>query len=302
MRYWTGLLVALAALAASQAESPRGEHHRTVVVERDLVFGQGAGADLKLDIARPADGEGPFPAIVMIHGGAWRIGDRSFLSMPVSGLGDQSVIEYFARRGFVAVSPSYRLAPAARFPAQLEDCKAAIRWLRANAGKYKADAERIAASGYSSGGHLACLLGLTDRADGFEGTGGYPEQSSRVHAVVDMFGPTDLLSKDWIPFLERNVLQPLIGAGRDEKPELYRRASPISYLRSDRNLPPFLVLHGAADRVVPLNQSKQLVARLNELGAKPRYVEVEGEGHGWYGPKLAETLDVIIEFLREQLK
>lgn len=295
-------IIAALLLAPCLAAAPRGEHRWAVTVERDLVFGRGGRTELRLDIAWPRDGEGPFPAIVMLHGGAWRIGDRSFLSMPVSGLGDQSVIEYFASRGFVAISPSFRLVPTALFPAQLEDCKAAIRWLRANAARYKADPDRIAASGYSSGGHLACLLGLTDRADGFEGTGGHADQSSRVHAVVDMFGPTDLLSNDWIPFLERNVLQPLIGAGRAEKPELYRRASPMTYLRKDRRLPPFLVMHGAADRVVPLSQSKQLVARLEELGAKPRYVEVEGEGHGWYGPKLAETLDVIVEFLREQFK
>jgi acetyl esterase/lipase len=230
------------------------------------------------------------------------MGDRRFLSTPVAGLGDQSVLDYFASRGFVAASPSYRLAPGARFPAQIEDCKAAIRWIRAHAAKYRVDPERIAAGGYSSGGHLACLLGVTEPSDGLEGTGGHAEHSSRVQAVVDLFGPTDLLSDDWTPHVETSILQPLIGATRADKPELYRRASPVCYLQKDRRPPPFLVLHGAADRVVHPNQSKRFVTRLTELGAKARYVEVDGEGHGWYGAKLAATLDDVIEFLREQLR
>src|SRR5712691_3000594 len=117
------------------------------------------------------DGTAPFPALVCIHGGGWRIGNRQQL--------DQS-IETFAGRGYVAVTVSYRLAPQAKFPAQIEDCKATVRWLRANAKDLKINPERIGALGFSAGAHLACLLGTTDERDGLEGDGGNPKQSSRV--------------------------------------------------------------------------------------------------------------------------
>lgn len=287
-------------LALAAPAVPAAKPLLDVVVDRDLTYGRGGDVELKLDIARPRDRAGPFPAILIIHGGFWRIGDRKFLSSPV--LGDCSVIEYFAQRGFVAATPSYRLVPTAQFPAQLEDCKAAVRWLRANAQTYSVDPNRIAASGYSSGGHLACLLGVTDKSDGFEGAGGNEAQSSQVQAVIDLYGPTDLLCDDWGIHAEIGILRPLIGARRADRPDLYRRASPVTYLHKGRPIPPFFVVHGAEDGVVKPNQSKRLVNKLSELGVKHQYRELTGEGHGWYGTKLAETLDQSIVFLRDQWK
>ncbi len=284
------------------ARLPAAERLHAVTVERDLVYGKGGNVELKLDLARPTDGPGPYPAVVCIHGGAWRLGDRRFLSMRFRTMDNQSILEYLAARGFVVVTVSYRLAPKAQFPAQIEDCKAAVRWLRANAAKYHVDPDRIAACGYSAGGHLACLLGVTDKSDGLEGQGGHPEQSSKVQAVIDLFGPTDLTCSDWSADVEEGVLAPLLGARLKDKPEVYRRASPICYLSKDRPLPPFLVMHGTRDRLVNIHQSQALVEKLQELGVKHRYVEMQGEGHGWFGTKLAQTLDEAITFLREQFQ
>jgi acetyl esterase/lipase len=294
--------LALVLPLAIPTPTPAAERLHAVAVERDLVYGTGGGTDLKLDLARPADGPGPYPAVVCIHGGAWRLGDRRFLSMNIRSMDNQSLIGALAARGYVAVTISYRLVPAAKFPAQIEDCKAAVRWLRANAAKYNIDPDRIAACGYSAGGHLACLLGVTEKADGLEGAGGNPDQSSRVQVVVDLFGPTDLTPGDWTPEVEDGVLKPLLGAYLKDRPDVYRKASPLTYVCKDRALPPFLVMHGTEDRVVSINQSRKLVERLQELGVKHRFVEMKGEGHGWFGEKLAGTVEQAVEFLRENFK
>ena len=291
--------LAFALLAAPPVAAAEQMH--AVVVERDLVYGTGGPVQLKLDLARPAEG-GPYPGIVCIHGGAWRFGSRGFLNMKAPWLGNQSALEYLAARGFVVVTISYRLVPTTDFDGQLADCKAAVRWLRANAAKYRVDPDHITSCGYSAGGHLACLLGVTTPADGLEGAGGNPRQSSQVQAVIDLFGPTDLTTWAWNRDTEDGVFVPLIGARLKDRPDLYRRASPITYLRAGRTYPPFLIMHGTVDTMVPIGQSKELAAKLQELGVKHRFVEMAGAGHGWFGPKLAGTLNDAIAFLREQFK
>src|SRR5262245_38973838 len=136
-RRWFALLL-LAPFAAASLAAGEPSPAREVVVERDVVYGKGGGQDLQLDIAYPK-GRGPFPAVVGIHGGAWRRGSRKHLNIPLPCADKRSIIDYFAYRGFVAVTVSYRLAPASKYPAMIEDCKAAVRWLRANAGKYHVD-------------------------------------------------------------------------------------------------------------------------------------------------------------------
>ena len=143
--------LALAVVAILLLLAARG-NNAGILTERDLVYGRGGAENLKLDLAMPKDGAGPFPAIVFLHGEGWRAGNRRQMSHFIEGV---------ARMGWVGVTVEYRLVPAARFPAQVEDCKAAVRWLRANAGKYRIRPDRIGVVGFSAGGHLASMLGVT---------------------------------------------------------------------------------------------------------------------------------------------
>ncbi len=264
----------------------------TIREETDVVFGKGGETDLKLDLAMPADGAGPFPAVVCIHAGGWVGGKRQEMSQTIRTL---------AGRGYVAVSPDYRLATAhSRFPAQVEDCKAAVRWLRANAAKYKIDPNHIGAVGFAAGGHLACMLGVTDKDDGLDGNGGNADASSRVQAVVSFFGPTDLAAKDWgLEASARNII-PLLGGTAEEKPEAYLKASPLTY--AGKNAAPLLLFHGAEDKMVPVNQSRRLAEKVESAGGSAQLVVVEGEGHGFRPQKLLQSLGKMIAFFDEHLK
>jgi acetyl esterase/lipase len=254
-------------------------------IEKDLVYGKAGGVELKLDVAVPRDGDGPFPAVVCLHGGAWRTGKRQDMS---------KVTELLASRGFVAATVSYRLAPAHKFPAQIEDCRAAVRWLRASAKKYRIDPDRIGATGASAGAHLACLLGVTGKDSDNPGV------SSRVQAVVSFFGPTDLTVKIWPDSIEGAVLVPFLGASFAENREVYKRCSPIIYVTKDA--PPFLFFHGDRDTLVGIAQSEKMVKRLTEVGVSARLVTMKGDGHGWRGEKMTRTLEQTVEFFREKLK
>jgi acetyl esterase/lipase len=276
----------------------------TVKTETDVVYGKGNGTELRLDLAMPAQGDGPFPAIVCVHGGGWKGGSYKDLSQ---------TIRAFAAEGFVAISVQYRLTPPrgvaasglkARWPAQIEDCKCAVRWLRANASKYKVDKERIGAVGYSAGGHLVLLLGLTTKEDGLEGNGDLtPEaaqQSSRVQCVVDFFGPSDLTTGDWDKRVEPLLLDLFDGSLQD-KPKEYREASPITYVRKDPNNPPILIFHGTQDEIVRYNQSSKLESALKEVGADVTLVTMEGDGHGWSGEKLTRSIRQTMDFFKKHL-
>lgn len=270
---------------------PAQERKPGIQVEKDLVYGKGGPTDLKLDLAMPKDGNGPFPALVCVHGGGWRAGQRGDLA---------KTIEVLAGRGYVAVTVDYRLVPAAQFPAQIEDCKAAVRWLRANAKKYQVDADHIGAVGYSAGGHLVCLLGTTVKEDGLEGNGGNSEQASNVQAVVSFFGPTDLTARTWSADVERTILVPLVGGTFADKPELFKKASPITYVR--KGAPPFLFFHGTEDKLVSIQQSRALAEKLKEVGTSAKVVEIKGAGHGWGGPQLTETIEQMVRFFDDNLK
>lgn len=274
-------------------------------VESDIVYGKGGEQELKLDLAMPEKGEGPFPAVVCVHGGGWKGGSYKDMAQTIRGL---------AGEGFVAVSVQYRLTPPrtekpkglkGRWPAQIEDCKCAVRWLRANAAKYKVDKNRIGAVGYSAGGHLVCMLGLTTKEDGLEGKGDLtPEaakESSRVQAVVDFFGPSDLTLGDW----EKNV-EPLLLDMFDgtlaEKGKEYKQASPLTYVRQDKDNPPILIFHGTKDNIVHYNQSTKLEEAYKKVGGDVILVTMEGDGHGWGGEKLLTSLAKTMEFFKKHLK
>ena len=284
------LILCMAASFALPAAAP-AEDGPSLREEADLVFGKGGDADLKLDLAMPADGDGPFPAVVCVHGGGWVGGDRKQMSQTIRTL---------ARRGYVAVSPDYRLAPHDHFPAPVEDCKAAVRWLRANAAKYHIDPDHIGAVGFASGGHLACMLGMTEKGDGLEGMGGNADQSSRVQAVASFFGPTDLTAKDWGPDVAARNLIPLLGGTPEDQPEAYRKASPLTY--AGKESAPLLLVHGAADKMVPVEQSRKLYDKIAAAGGSATLIVVEGEGHGFRPEKLRECLVEMIAFFDKQLK
>jgi acetyl esterase/lipase len=283
-------LILLIAFLAVPAPVRADKSQPAARVERGLVYGKGGDKALKLDLALPR-GKGPFPAVVCIHGGGWRGGRRQDLSPLIGTL---------AAHGFVAATVSYRLSPAAKFAAQIKDCKAAVRWLRANARKYHNDPHHIGAVGFSAGGHLVSLLGTARKKDGLEGNGGNPDESSRVQAVVSFFGPTNFNTKDWSEDVERTFLIPVLGATYREKPELYRRLSPINYVSKDA--PPFLFFHGTEDGLVGLRHSRQLAEKLKQAGVSAQVVELKGEGHGWGGKKLSQTIDQTIAFFDKHLK
>jgi acetyl esterase/lipase len=245
--------------------------------QRDVVFATVAGESLCLDMAQPSSGTGPFPAVVCIHGGGWTAGHRRQMAR---------TIEVLARRGFVAVTIDYRLAPRHAFPACLEDCCTAIRWLRSQAERLSIDPKRLGVVGLSAGGHLACLTAL--------------HEPGLVQAAASFAGPTDLTDEAlWVePTLSRN-LRPLLGGLPRDKMDLCRKASPL-HARMEQP-PPFLLVHGVADPVVPLAQVKAFAARLHEAGGAVRLLPLERAGHTWQGDDLMRSIDVLLTFLDETL-
>jgi acetyl esterase/lipase len=213
-----------------------------LVVEQDIVYARPADFALRLDIAYECGRTTPVPAIVHIHGGGWRGGDKSV---------EQA--KKFAERGFVGISIQYRLSGTALFPAGVHDCKTAIRWVRAHADWYGIDPDRIGVTGGSAGGHLVALLGTSGGDEYLEGPGPYPGYSSRVQAVVDHFGPTDFLRMNDVPgAIDHDAAKSpeslWLGKPINEVKDLVTKANPITYVDSDD--PPILIVHGEVDRLV----------------------------------------------------
>ena len=266
----------------------------TVKVERGIEYAAAGGEKQLLDIALPA-GEGPFPCVVCLHGGAWRLGSRRDLSTPDrddAGKPVPSIIEQLAANGYAAASVGYRLAPKHPFPAQIDDARAAVRFLRSNAKKYRLDGDRFASLGFSAGGHLALLLGL-DPAKG-------PGEPTRTQCVVSFFGPTDLSLYSASPGLEDAYMVPVFGKDCKTDPAIYRKASPIEYVTKDA--PPVLMIHGNVDVVVPVIHSERLLKKLQDAGTTAELIVVKGEGHGWTGKPAAKSTRDALAFLDAQLK
>jgi acetyl esterase/lipase len=291
----------ISASAAEPAPAPRPLPERLPVkMDRGVLYDTIEKEKLYLDVARPKEG-GPYPCVVLLHGGAWRGGSRKDLSgyKTPGGTAVPSIIEEVAARGYVAVAPSYRLAPKFQFPAQIQDARAAVRFLRAHAKEYDIDADRFAACGFSAGGHLALLLGLADKVDGWD-AGGNTGQSSRVQCVIDFFGPADLSLYARSPGLEDGCMVPVFGKACKTDPEVYKKASPITY--AGKGSPPVLILHGTFDLIVPVIHSENLEKKLKAAGATAELITVSGEGHGWTGPELTRTLEDAFKFLDTHLK
>jgi len=262
-------------------------------VFRDVVYRTVNGVAVKMDIYYPEEICADSLAVaVYIHGGGWTGGDKA----TGEGMVDARTL---LTHGFVVVSINYRLAPTYRFPAQIEDVKCAIRYLHANAERYHLDPERIGVFGSSAGGHLAALLGVADETAGFD-KGEYLDQSSRVRAVVDMFGPTNLTLRTSDPD-HRRLIQQVFGSV-----EILKLASPVAHVSKDD--PPFLILHGDKDPVVPLNQSTQLYERLKTAGVPVTLVVVKNAGHGFtpvggqISPTRLELTQMILDFFEKHLR
>lgn len=237
---------------------------------RDVPYSEANHQPLLLDIAQPATRPAaPRPAIVHIHGGGWIKGER-----------EAEANNDLAAHGFFTVSIDYRLAPRHIFPAPLEDCKAAVRWLRAHAVTYHVDPDRIGVWGGSAGGHLAALLGATGDRPELEGTGGWLEYSSRVQAVVSICGASDLAQEDG-SWLNNPASEPaqLFGGTVRTRPELVQRANPIRYIGPDT--PPSLLIHGDQDEIAPFRQSQMLFEALTTAGVEAELVSARGERHSF---------------------
>lgn len=260
---------------------------RPVEVKADLVYASPEGSDLLLDLARPRGAKGPLPAVLVIHGGGWAAGSRKAHS---------NLIQLLAQRGYVAATVQYRFAPLHPWPAQIEDVKAAVRWLRSSASTYGIDPAKVGAIGFSAGAHLAMMLGATDPKDRLEGDAGPRAPSSKVQAVVSWFGPTDLSSSDY-PEGARLLIQGLLGLGSADGAA---GASPIRYL--DRGDAPMLLLHGTKDRVVPVSQATSMSDALTKAGVPGEVHLLMGADHGWNGALLADTVEDSIRWFDRHLK
>lgn len=283
---------ALGALALVWAIGMRSAHAAPRVV-RDVTFASMGGTELALDLYVP-EGPRPLGLIIWVHGGAWRAGTRA--SVEVQGL---------VARGWAIASVDYRLSTVARFPAQVHDIKAAIRFLRAHAAEYGYPADRFAIAGSSAGAHLAALVGVTNRSRELEGAVGVDvAQSSDVQAIVSLFGASNLTTilAQSTPHglsVRAPALELLLGARPEATPELARQASPVFHV--DRADPPLLLLHGDQDNQMPINQSHELEGAYERLGLPVRLVVVHGAGHG--GPAFTSeaNLQLIDGFLRQSL-
>jgi acetyl esterase/lipase len=268
------------------------------VIVPDFVNVEYANADgigLLLDIYLPKNIPKPYPVIVWIHGGAW-----------MSGSKDSPTAGFMVNQKYSVVSINYRLSQQAKFPAQIHDCKSAIRWVRSHAAQYGFNVNRIGVWGSSAGGHLSALVGTSGGVDSLEGTvGGNLQYSSRVQAVCDWFGPSDFLTiGDFPSSLDHNAPNSpeaqLIDGAIKENLDKARAASPIYYVTRDD--PPFLIMHGTADMTVPFHQSVELDSALRLTGVSVILKPLPGAGHGGSAFTADSSRRLIIEFFDRYLK
>ncbi|MGY2078484.1 alpha/beta hydrolase fold domain-containing protein [Modestobacter sp. SYSU DS0657] len=256
---------------------------------------------MELDLYLPADATGPVPVVVFLHGGGWRLGSRRTAGPAYPGA---EPFGQLAAAGIAVASVDYRLSGEATWPAQLHDVKAAVRWLRARSAELGVDSDRIAAWGESAGGHLAALLGLTADVPALEGQVGLAGPSSAVAAVAAWYPPTDLArvaaDAGGDPDAPDSREAQLLGAPVPTVPELAEQASPITH--ASPAAPPFLLLHGRADRFVPCPQSERLAAALESAGTAVQLHTYADADHMWLGDPAAaaDALERTVSFLTDR--
>jgi acetyl esterase/lipase len=279
------LLAAMAALRAAELTAPE-----SVVFERDIEFANIDNEHLQLNLARPKEGAGPFPAVVCIHGGGFRAGKReSYDKLCVT----------LAEHGYVAITVTYRLAPTYPFPAAVQDCKAAVRWLRANAAKYHVDTARIGVTGGSAGGHLAQFLGVTAGVKEFEGLGNL-DQPSGVTCVVNFYGPSDF-TKSYGKSVDAHEVLPLFfGGDLSTKRREHIVGSPLYWVTPFSA--PTLCVHGTEDKYVAHEQAVWIVDKLKASAVEAELLTLEGAGHGFKGADAEKAEKAMIGFFDKHLK
>lgn len=262
-------------------------------IDKDIEFAQVAGHSLKLDIYLPAARK-PSHLVVWIHGGGWQGGSKEQCEAP-----------WLTEHGYAVASISYRLTDKAVFPAQIHDCKAAVRWLRANAGRFGYTTNKIAVAGSSAGGMLAALMGTSGEVQDLEGTvGGNLKHSSRVQAVVDYYGATDFILRSRTQPHRANeegsVVYKLLGGGADQEIKQARAASATTHVSPDD--PPFLVFHGAGDRTVLPDQSYRIQEVYHGAGLPLTLHLLAGAGHGGGEFYAGENRQRLVAFLNHELR
>ena len=291
MRSLAALVLSASCAAAQPAEDLK--------ILRNIVYSRPAGRKLLLDLYLPERGARPLPVVVWIYGGAWRAGSKDD--------GQTRAALWLTRHGYAVAAFNYRLSQEAKFPAQIQDARAAVRWLRRHGAGYGLDPARIAVWGASAGGHLAALLGVSAGANDLDGPEADGEVSPRVQAVIDFHGPTDFLQMDAHALpggMRHNPAESpesqLIGGAIQDNPDKVARANPVTYVHRDAAA--FLILHGERDPLVPVHQSELLFDALRRAGAPAIFHKIAGAGHG--GPEFSDAVvrAMVLAFLDEHLR
>jgi acetyl esterase/lipase len=288
------ILVATGLFASAQVPQPN-RVPAGVRAYRDLGYLEGGHERHRLDLYVPEALEGPLPLLIWVHGGGWMNGSKDGCPPLRAG---------YLEKGFAVASINYRLSGHAIFPAQIEDCKAAIRWLRAQAKEYHLDPSRFGVWGSSAGGHLVALLGTSGDVKAFD-TGAHLDQTSRVQAVCDYYGPTDFTVHVTTPGYESHASESspeskLLGGAVMANKDKAAQANPITYVTPDD--PPFLIVHGDKDGTVPLNQSQLLFDALKQGGVSAHFHTIHGAGHGGPGFGGPEVDGMVAKFFEERLQ
>lgn len=256
----------------------------------NIVYATPEGQEVRLDLDLPEEGAGPFPLVIMIHGGGWSSGSRENFTSP-------ELVE----DGFAVATIDYRLAPQFQFPAFIQDVKSAIRFLRSHAGEYHIQPDKIGLWGSSAGGHLAVLAALSDKDRTWD-VGDNLEVSSSVQAVVDWFGPTTFQGLENASESAKNTVRQAFGSDS----LVWRQASPLFLVH--RGAPPFLIMHGLQDKLVPFSQSQQLYDSLRGAEVSAKLVQVNHAGHdfrnveGTAEPSPPKLRQQVFDFFRRTLK
>jgi len=292
MKYLPGAAILILFFAAmprvALTEPPKRIVPKGVRIETDVAYlpaERAEKADLYVPTLRAKDTRSP--AVLIVHGGSWIEGDKA------GGFAFDLGVN-LAQRGYVGMSINYALATREKaiWPQNLYDCKTAVRWLRHNAERLQIDPRHIGAVGGSAGGHLVAMLAVTGPNDRLDPKGPYGEHSCRVQCAVDFYAPTDLTRLGYVWML---------GKTRDEAPERYRAASPMPYV--DKSDPPMLILHGNADKIVPVKDSELLAAALERVGVERELVIIEGADHGFnLEPKQRDLRPLVIGFFDKHLE